>query len=307
MAKTEKVNLDLNLLVALDALLAESNVTRAADRLFIGQPAMSATLNKLRKHYGDELLVREGRNLARTPFADSLIDPVRQALISADKALSKGRAFNPTRDHASFTIMTSDYEAVVLLMPMIEHFSHSAPNIEIAVRPMNADFGTQLRRGDVDLVIAPREVIHNIKPFAMQVLYRDRYVMVIDGNHNNISGPIDNRTMEKLAFVNYNGGQENRLDTHFRTHLNFLGLSIKENFTTPGFVESLMMVHGTNLANISLERLANRLARRADLDVLECPLSNEYITEMMYWNPLISGDAAHTWLRESVLHIAENL
>jgi len=88
-------SIDLNLLVALDALLTERNVTRAAERTSVGQPAMSASLARLRKHFDDQLLVRQGRRLMPTPLAETLVGPVREALAAAESVLVRSHAFDP--------------------------------------------------------------------------------------------------------------------------------------------------------------------------------------------------------------------
>src|SRR6516165_692691 len=106
---------DLNLLLALDALLSERNVTRAAERLSVGQPAMSASLRRLRKHFGDPLLVREGRTLLPTPLAGTLAPLAREAVTALEAVFDRQRGFDPLVDSRSFTIMASDYVTVILL------------------------------------------------------------------------------------------------------------------------------------------------------------------------------------------------
>src|SRR4051812_6996308 len=105
---TDWGRLDLNLLIPLNALLLERNVTKAAERLVMGQPAMSAVLAKLRRHFNDPLLVREGRALVLTPFAESLLQPVQTALFAAREVLAQGRSFTPATDQRTFTLMASD-------------------------------------------------------------------------------------------------------------------------------------------------------------------------------------------------------
>jgi DNA-binding transcriptional LysR family regulator len=110
---------DLNLLPALDALLAERNVTRAAERMSLGQPAMSAVLARLRKHFGDPLLVREGRGLVLTTLAASLVAPVQEAMAATEAVLGARPPFDPRTDARSFTLVGSDYVALVLLRPLM--------------------------------------------------------------------------------------------------------------------------------------------------------------------------------------------
>src|ERR1700754_4132374 len=129
-------SVDLNLLIALDALLSERNVTRAAERTSVGQPAMSASLARLRKHFDDQLLVRQGRQVMPTPLAESLVGPVREALAAVETVLVRSRAFAPRTDRAAFTIVAADYVTMVLLRPLFGAITDEAPYVRISVKPV---------------------------------------------------------------------------------------------------------------------------------------------------------------------------
>ena len=114
---------DLNLLVALDALLAERSVTRAAERVGLSQPGMSNTLARLRKLFGDPLLVREGLTLVPTPRAESLRQPVADALSLIQHALDDRPGFDPATDPATFTVSCSDYSLLMLIGPLVRRLA----------------------------------------------------------------------------------------------------------------------------------------------------------------------------------------
>ena len=147
---------DLNLFPALEALLEERNVTRAAERLSLGQPAMSAALARLRRHFDDPLLVRDGRVYQLSTFAQSLVEPVREAMAAVEAAATAIRAFDPATDTRSFTIATSDYAALVFLRPLLARLADDAPQIRLRLVPITVDMGDALRRGSLDLVILPQ-------------------------------------------------------------------------------------------------------------------------------------------------------
>src|SRR5262245_4933192 len=107
--------LDLNLLVALDALLAEQNITRAAERLHLSQSAVSGALARLREHFQDELLVQVGRRMTRTPLAESLAQPVREILAQVQATVERRPGFDPSTSDRQFSIMVSDYVTTVLM------------------------------------------------------------------------------------------------------------------------------------------------------------------------------------------------
>lgn len=297
-------SVDLNLLVALDALLTECNVTRAAERTSVGQPAMSASLARLRKHFGDPLLVREGRSLKRTPLAETLVGPVREALAAAETVLLRSPAFDPRTDHAAFTIMAADYVTMILLRPFLESISAEAPHVRLCVRPVEADFVDQLRRGAVDMVITPTEIAGRRVPFPHEPLFTDRYVLVVDQDHPDVGDTVTLEQVTSLRYVAFSGGTISPISD---TELEALGVHLPVELTTESFVVALLMLTGTRLATIALERLARELARTARLRIVECPLSLRTIREAMYWNPRHNDDHAHLWLRRRLIDLARTM
>jgi hypothetical protein len=126
---------DLNLLVAFDALMEERSVTRAASRLSLSQPGMSNTLARLRKLFGDPLLVREGLTLIPTPRADALRQPVRDALAIIGEALAQRTGFDPAQDRATWTVSCSDYSLLMLIGPLVRRLAAEAPGVTSRVPP----------------------------------------------------------------------------------------------------------------------------------------------------------------------------
>ncbi len=149
---------DLNLLVAFDALISEGSVTRAAERLHIGQSAMSSTLARLRKLLDDPVLIREGRQMVPTPLALSLIAPVREVLDRVETILSAGDEFDAAQAQRTFTMVGSDYTSLTFVNPLIDRLSVESPGIKIRLIPPGDDYTDRLRRGQADLVIMPRAV-----------------------------------------------------------------------------------------------------------------------------------------------------
>ena len=149
---------DLNLLVALDVLLRERNVTRAAERLLLSQPAMSGILSRLRHAFGDELLVRVGRNLEPTEFALEITDRVHACVHELEDLLNATRPFVPETDSRTFRIAASDYVVLLLFPPLMKRLGVSAPNL--SVRFMKLDFaaGERVMAGDVDFSVLPAQL-----------------------------------------------------------------------------------------------------------------------------------------------------
>ena len=174
--------LDLNLLVALDALLSERSVTRAAQRVGLSQPGMSNALGRLRRLLNDPLLVRQGATLVPTARAEALIGPVHEALELIRRALDAPLRFDPATDRRSFRLSCSDYSVLMLIGPLVRALAADAPGVVVEVLPRLADAGRALLNGDVDLVIEPPEIMGDTDLESLR-LWDDRWECCVwEGN-----------------------------------------------------------------------------------------------------------------------------
>jgi len=171
---------DLNLLVAFDALMSEGSVTRAAARLSVGQSAMSSTLARLRKLFDDPLLMREGRGLIATPLAESLAKQVREVLDQIESILTDPTDFYPASDKRTFTVVASDVLSVILLKPLRARLAVEAPGVRIEVSPPAVDDAERLKRNQVDLVVTPRDAFPEYENFRSTFLFSDRHLCAVD-------------------------------------------------------------------------------------------------------------------------------
>ena len=281
-------NVDLNLLVALDALLIERNVTRAAARLSLSQPAMSASLARLRKHFDDPLLARNGRAYVLTTLAESLVDPVRAAVLAADAVLGRNREFDPTVERRTFTIIASDYVSLVLLRPFLADLETAAPAVTIAIRQIAADNDEWLRRGSVDL--------------SRTELFSDRFVLVADHDNPDITDGVDLDRFAELRYLSLTGGQPSLVESQ----LDAQGIARRVEVVTESFAVAPLMVLGTGLVAVVQERLA-RLVAGTSLQIMDPPFALRPLTEAMWWNPRTTDDPAHRWLRRSLLERAGSI
>lgn len=296
--------MDLNLLVALDALLTEANVTRAAARTSVGQSAMSASLARLRLIFGDPILVRQGQWMVCTPFAEALKAPVRAAVTSVDAVFSRRPAFDHRTDPATFRIMATDYVIIVLLRPMLALLETVAPNIHIVVKPFEQTYAAALRRGEVDLVVIPVELLDGDEEFESEELFSDRYVLVVDGAHPHVQSSVTMEQLLRLKFVAYHSGAIHPI---LDADLERQDVRLTVVVTTGAFVVAPFLVSGTNLATITLERLADQLAELAGLRIVESPLRIRTIHQRSLWNSSHNGDLAHMWLRQTIAHFGASL
>src|SRR5919202_1020063 len=128
--------INLNLLVALHALLVHRNVTRAADQVGLTQSAMSGELRRLRGLFGDELLVRIGREYHLTPLAEELAPPVAEIIAAVEQTFSRRLSFEPRTDQRSFSIAMTDYAMLVLMQPLLLRLAREAPRVALHIHPL---------------------------------------------------------------------------------------------------------------------------------------------------------------------------
>ena len=169
--------LDLNLLVALDALIEERSVSRAADRLHLSQSAMSSALSRLREYFGDELLAPVGRRMEPTALALNLAPQIREILQRIRVTLHTRPSFEPATAERRFRIMTSDYLIEVLLADVIRTLAQIAPGIQMQILPSNAASFALFLAGDIDLIITPED--HTLPEHPRSALFEDTYSCVV--------------------------------------------------------------------------------------------------------------------------------
>ncbi|HKY02663.1 MAG TPA: LysR substrate-binding domain-containing protein, partial [Burkholderiales bacterium] len=175
-------NIDLNLLVALDALLSERNVTRAAARLGLSQSAMSASLARLRQVFGDPLLLRTAGGMLPTSKAEDLATPVKQVLDEITRIVEQTEAFEPTTAAVKFTIAASDAVEFAILPRLVDHLEKHAPLSRLQVQPSDyTAIGKQLESGDVDLAVI--NVANAPGAMRSRPLYTERFVVVARREH----------------------------------------------------------------------------------------------------------------------------
>jgi LysR family nod box-dependent transcriptional activator len=265
---------DLNLLVAFDALMDERSVTRAASRLSLSQPGMSNTLARLRKLFGDPLLVREGPTLVPTPRADALRQPVHDALAIIRVALDQRTGFDPAADQATWTVSCSDYSLLMLIGPLVRRLAAAAPGVTIRVLPRAPDPVGLLRESTADLVIEPAEIMPDAQLRLGHLVYsmgRGQPASIVD------------------------------------QHLERSRVPRRIEFTVESFLLAPFLLEGTDLVTVVPERAVPHLRRTAAIRVLEPPVPLPAITEMLWWHPRHTANPAHAWIRGRIAEIAAEL
>lgn len=296
-------HVDLNLLVAFDALMAERSVTAAAARLSVGQSAMSSTLARLRKLLDDPVLVRAGRTMVATPTAEALADPIRETLDRIQSMLSNRRGFDPALDERTFAVTASDYTAVAVLHPLLAYLTAQAPRIGLRIQPAGTLAVDHLARGQTDLLIVPRAVFAGGGDFCLEPLYTDRYLLAVDADNPEVG---DTVSVEQFSTLPY-------IATHFDLHpsvpeqqLDLLGVSRNVEAVT-GISAAPLLLRGTRLVTFVPESLGRRIASGAGLRLLEPPVPLQPLAETMVWTRRHHDDPAHVWLRRQLRRVADQI
>lgn len=296
--------IDLNLLVILQALLEEGNVTRAGVRLGMPQPAVSNALARLRRHYRDELLLRAGNGYDLTPLARSLLPSVQESTRLIGRTFSPGQAGLPPVGDRMFTICLSDYSMTVLSKPLLRRLHDLAPDASIQLRLA----AREMAEGDrgllgYDLLIAPPRLRSVGQP---EVIMRDRLVYMADPANPRLR---DGRlTLEDLAALPHATARfpDPRFDPA-ATALFQHGISPNVVLTTGGWLPLPFLVAGTDMVAAIPERLARRLGDSAGVTIVEPPLGPIELTEAAWWHPTYTTDPALVWLRGILREVAASL
>lgn len=295
-------SLDLNLLVALDALLRDGSVSRAALRLNLSQPATSHALQRLRDLIGDPLLVRNGARMELTPRAQALRSPLAQALDQV-RTLFVADDFDTARSDRHFRLMMPDL-AVELLMPrLMEKVTRLAPNVTIDVVPWRSStiFTPDFAR-TIDLVIS---IGNSFKGFHRQRLYTDIDALAVRRGH-----PVGTKLRKREAFlaarhvaVIIRGHNEDLIDTWLRAK----GIERRIALVVPGYIEALHVTARTDLVAFVPHRLIAALAKQLSLMIVTPPLDPGIDEQYMFYPTRAQMDPGSIWLRKLMLETGREL
>ncbi len=292
---------DLNLLITLRALLEEENVTHAGARLGLSQPSMSIALGRLRRHYKDELLVRDGRQYCLTPLAKTLLPSVTESLRLVDLAFGRSEAFVPGKSEQVFSLTLSDYAITVLIEPLLRRVHEEAPMVGLKLSPIPCDAHESDRTlREHDLLIAPMGFAF---PGESELVFRDRFVCIVDpGNPRLRDGWLSLEDIGALPHAAASFGHSG-LNPAERV-LEELGVRRRVQVRVVGWLPLPFVVAGTDLVAIVPERLAHRVAGPAGVLVVEPPFGNVELIEAAWWHAARSSDPALCWLRGILRDIA---
>lgn len=288
-------HLDLNLLVVLDVLLREHGVSRAADRLNLSQPAMSAALARLRTYFNDEILVSHGKRMIPTAHAQGLAPLVSKALADIEELISASAVFDPGTSQRTFQIAASDYVTTVLFVPLLEQLAACAPNVRVHIAAPSPQTTEQLDRGEIDFVLAPEQFLSPEHP--SKLLLEERFVVV--GWKGN---PAFRRPLTEEAFFAHGHIAVGMSDTptFAEQALAALGRKRSIDVTAPSFLTVPWMLPKTHRLSVMHERLARVMVKRLPLAMAPIPFAFPVMREMIQYHGAKGTDGGMQWLLRQI-------
>jgi LysR family transcriptional regulator, nod-box dependent transcriptional activator len=298
---------DLNLLIALDALVHEKNVTRAAERVFVSQPAMSAALQKLRDYFEDPLLVRVGRDMQLTPRGLSLVEPVREALLRIQATLGTQPSFDPATVQRTFTLIVSADGLLRVMPTVLRRLAQEAPGVRCHVEHFSETTLSRLEYGDADLFLGLNSLrLFGLREFPETLrivdLRRVKWVCVVARDHPSVGDHITEQQYLGLPHVfGWPSGHTIALEELVRR---LLSAELDVRATTQGLLEIPFLLAGTQMVATLPEHLAHKLAQLAPVKILPLPFETPDTREVVLWHKRNEPDPGHAWLREIVIATA---
>ncbi len=293
---------DLNLLVVLDVLLEERNVTRASERLHIGQSACSGALARLREYFEDELLVPVGRKLMLTPLAESLLDPVRDTLLRARATIARKPQFDPATAERRFLVCASDYVTTVMLASALREVAELAPGVVVDIRSHSPEVFEAFDRGTIDLMVMPEQYVERFE-HPRQPWFQDEQACLVWSANPLVGDEISFDQYMQMGHVAVRFGDERSL-TFEEWFLPRYGKQRRIEASVDNFSTLPLLVIGTHRIATLHRRLAEHVARHMPVRLLKPPFDMPALSEVMCWPKYLDHDPAHLWFRETLLKAA---
>lgn len=298
--------INLNLLIALDILLKEKHVTNAGKRLQVTQSAMSNVLKQLREMFKDELFIRgQASRLVPTPFALELEPRLSVAIEKVAHVFQEPEVFKPETAKLTFTLGLSDYTEFVFLPALVKHILDHAPGINIVVKHQTYIQNKNIfDHDDIDLAIG---VYHHLpESLIAQTLYHEKLVCIGAIDNPLLTKPITAREFAeaKHLVILYHESREDTAAEHF---IKKMGYEPKVVVTVPNSMPALYTLLGTDLITVGMERVAKKCSNKSILAYQPFVFDLDEIPVQMVWHTKHKNNAAHRWLRETIIDIVKNV
>ncbi len=295
--------IDLNLLVVLEAIYKEGGVTRAGEKLHLGQPAISHALARLRDMFRDPLFVRDGRALTPTPLTHRLVGPLGQSLRSLEGLLDQSGRFDPRVTEAQFTVSMRDPVEVRVLARLMRRITRASPRIDLrVVQVRRRSIEGALSSGTLDLAIdVPLLLSEKVR---RKRLSSDRLVVVVRRAHPRIRAGFALASYLQEEHVMVTSRRKGAALEDFA--LSDRGLRRRVRLRCKSHAAALRVVGETDLVLTLPERYARILDHGGGTRILPLPIAMPMLEAYLYWHESVDDDPANRWLRESVTRAFAN-
>jgi DNA-binding transcriptional LysR family regulator len=302
-------SIDLNLLVALDALLEESNVTRAAARSGVSQSAMSHSLRRLRHLMKDPLLVRVGNCTRLTPRAHSLRHPVRDAIAKLEAVLATSEGIDPLGLERTFRLQAYDTTQLLVVPALSRQLEECAPRVRLEIQDLTlSNFSERLSAGDTDLALFWLADVELPSWVAQEPLFTDRHVCLVRRDLPGVGQVLDWPTYARFKHVVVQPrGTEYPLSREIERALEERGFERRKSLTVSGLLLVPAVLSSSDLVAIVSERSADILCSCFPLRKVEPPFVSVAHEVSMFWDARLGQDPAHRWLRKLIIELCVNI
>ncbi|HEV2638336.1 MAG TPA: LysR family transcriptional regulator [Actinocrinis sp.] len=301
------MQLDLNLLTALDALLEEGSVAAAADRLYLSAPAMSRTLGRIRQATGDQILVRTGRTMTPTPYALSVRAQVHELVAQAHAVLSPERGLDLANLVRAFTLQCHDAVTTAVGPRLLDAVRTQAPNVALRLLPEATVDTLDLKHGHIDLEVGSG--VPDLPEIRSEVIAEDHLVLAMRADHPLAPA----RTQAPLTLADYAAAshvtvsRRGRLSDRVDQLLESRGFARQVVATAPTSTAALYFVQQSDLLTVVPERMCHSTIAMLGLTTAPIPLPLPPSPIVAAWHQRYDNDRAHTWLRETVKAAVDSL
>ncbi|NVK37313.1 MAG: LysR family transcriptional regulator [Gammaproteobacteria bacterium] len=298
---------DLNLLIIFEALISECHVSRAAEKVFLSQSAMSHALNRLREQLGDPILVRTDQGLQPTPRALAMAPKVRNALQLLQQSLTPSESFNAAQSDRTFTIASTDYFEAVIFPELMSHLLTFAPNIKIEIEMIaeNASH-TRLANGEVDLVMG-MEVEQSIPSHLIcEPWLNESQVCLVAQDHPQVNSSLSLKQYLKLphvVFMDVSQVSANSVDTWLASQ----NMSRQHMARTVNYMAAARIVEKTNAIMTLPQHMAQLFSDMMAVRIVKPPKGIPAINMTMVSHPLFAEDPGVNWLTKHIHAFSQNI
>lgn len=297
-------NLDLNLLITLDALLEQRSVSKAAEQIGLSQPAVSAQLARLRRHFGDDLLARFGNLYRLTPLAIQLRPRVRTAVTGVERVFAAEPDFTPASTTREFSLVMSDYAVAMVGPALAATLAQQAPGARLRFSPNTPQLvdNALTSMTSIDLLVMPHGFTDGLSHLD---LYRDEWVCLVSADNPDIGGELTIDHLRTMPWVaTYHGPTA---ATPASRQMRMLGIEPHTQVVTENFLTVPALVAGTPRVGLLQRRLADTIPSHVGVRAFPCPFDVGPLVEAIWWHPMYDDDPEHRFLRDLLIEVAARL